>query len=95
MLGRCAHHLPRYPRGPIRARTIPPGQVLVPDLDRRCALDRLHLGHFCPPGDEPRQRTDAQLRPRRRRHHPHLRPLVLGRWCPLVVHRPPPTSQVR
>jgi hypothetical protein len=88
MLCSRAHRPPRYLRGPIRARTIPPGQVLVPDRDRRCALDRLHHGCLCPSGAEPGQLADAELRPRRRWHYPHLRALLLGRWRSHVVYWP-------
>lgn len=81
---RAAHHLPE----PIRARAVPPRQVLVPDRDRRPALDRLHLDRVLPPAGRARQLADVQLHPRRPRRRPRVRPRVMGLGRPQVVRGP-------
>jgi hypothetical protein len=74
---RTAHRPARHLRGSIRTRTIPPRQAFIPNLDRCRALDRIYLGRLLPPGAQPGQHEDAQLRPRRRRDCPYLRSWVL------------------
>ena len=82
---RAAHRTTRHLRRPIRPRTLPPRQALLPNSDRRRALDRLHMHRLLPPGAQPGQRADAQLRPRCRRDRPRLCPWILGRKRPQVV----------
>jgi hypothetical protein len=75
---RTAHRPARYLRGSIRTRSIPPRQVLAPNSNRRRTLDHLHIHRLLPPGAQPGQLPNAQLRPRRRRDCPYLRPRILG-----------------
>jgi hypothetical protein len=53
----------RHIRKSIRERTIPSQQVLVPNLDRCCALDRLYLGHVLSPRAQPGQRRRSTMHP--------------------------------
>ena len=83
---RNSHRPPRHLRGSICTRTVPPRQVLVPNRNRGCALDRLYIDCLLPPRAQPGQLTNAQLRARRSRDRPYLRPGVLGYKRPEVVH---------
>lgn len=83
--GRTTHLPARHLRGSIRTRTIPPRQVLQTNSNRRRALDRLYIHHLLPSGAQSGQLPNAQLRPRRRRDHPYLRPRILGYKRPQVV----------
>jgi hypothetical protein len=82
---RNPHRPPRHLRGSIYTRTVPPWQVLAPNRDRRRALDRFYIDCLLPPGAQPGQLTNAQLRARRSRDRPYLRPGVLGYKRPEVV----------
>jgi hypothetical protein len=53
-------------------------QVLVPNRNRRRALDRLYINCLLPPGAQPGQLSNAQLHARRSRDRPYIRPGVLG-----------------
>ena len=50
---------------------------LVPNRNRHCSLDRLYIDCVLPPGAQPARLTNAQLRARRSRDSPYLRPGVL------------------
>jgi hypothetical protein len=75
---RNPHRPLRHLRGSIYTTTVRPRQVLVPNRNRRRALDRLYIDCLLPPGNQPGQLTNAQLRARRSRERPYLRPGVLG-----------------
>jgi hypothetical protein len=71
---RNPHRPPRHLRRSIYTTTVRPRQVLVPNRNRRRALDRLYIDCLLPPGTQPGQLTNVQLRARRSRERPYLRP---------------------